>query len=157
MKRREILRRLSLIGVGAIGTSLAGCSGYFTNFRPEVKLVNLRLIEAEGVSLRLGVDLSVINTGPVTIPVDGLAWYVSLEGSEVLSGVTNEIAPLEPYTEVPLSLEATTNLTGMISLFNRLLNPADDQFEYELKTRIGLSGLRLPVEYVDRGSINLSR
>lgn len=107
--------------------------------------------------MRFAIDLTVTNPGPVAVPIDGLSWNLELEGSRILTGVANEIPTLEPFTEVPLSLEASSNLTGMVELFTRLMSRQSDMFDYELRTRLGLSGLRLPITYVDTGSISLSR
>jgi len=136
---------------------LAGCTGLGINERPVVTLTNLRLLESEGLSMRFAIDLTITNPGPVSIPVDGLSWNLNLEGSRILTGVSNEVPTLEPFTEVPLSLEANTNLTGMVELFTRLLNRQNEQFDYELETRLGLGGFRLPLSYTDSGSISLSR
>lgn len=153
MERRKLLAGLIWSSAGLV----SGCTGLTGIEKPTVKLTNLRLLESSGLSLRFAVDLAVTNTGSVAIPVRGLSWAVSLEGAEILSGVTNDVPTIAPYSEVPLTLEATTNLTGMLGLFTRLMQPRDDAFDYELRTRIGLTGLRLPLEYTDRGSIRLDR
>ncbi|MBT8148214.1 MAG: LEA type 2 family protein [Gammaproteobacteria bacterium] len=136
---------------------LAGCTGLGINERPVVTLTNLRMLESDGLSMRFAIDLSITNPGPVTIPVDGLSWNLELEGSRILTGVSNQVPVLEPFTEVPLTLEASTNLTGMVELFTRLLNRQSEQFDYQLETRLGLAGFRLPITYTDSGSIALDR
>ena len=149
MKRIILLATLLL--------QLAGCTGLGINERPVVTLTNLRMLESDGLSMRFAIDLSITNPGPVTIPVDGLSWNLELEGSRILTGVSNQVPVLEPFTEVPLTLEASTNLTGMVELFTRLLNRQSEQFDYQLETRLGLSGFRLPITYTDSGSIALDR
>ncbi len=136
---------------------LASCAGLPIGERPVVTLTNLRLLQSEGLSLRFAIDLRITNPGALTFPVSGLSWQLQLEGSQILTGVTNNVPRLEPYTEVPLTLEASTNLTGMVELFTKLMNTSNEEFDYELRTRLGLSGLRLPVTYRDSGSINLIR
>ena len=136
---------------------LAACSGLGINERPVVTLTNLRMLESDGLSMRFAIDLSITNPGSVSYPVDGLSWSLDLEGSRILTGVSNEIPTLEPFTEVPLSLEASTNLTGMVELFARLMNRQSEEFDYQLRTRLGLAGFRLPITYTDSGSISLSQ
>ena len=136
---------------------LSSCAGLTESQRPIVNLTNLRLLESEGLSMRFAIDLSVTNPGPVSFPVDGLSWELQLEGSQILTGVTNNVPRLEPYTEVPLTLEASTNLTGMVELFTRLISRQNDRFDYQLRTRLGLSGFRLPITHTDTGSIELTR
>ena len=149
-KMRSILLLFSLL-------AFAGCAGLGINERPVVTLTNLRLLESEGVSMRFAIDLTVTNPGSISFPVEGLSWNLELEGSRILTGVTNEVPTLDPFTEVPLSLEASTNLTGMIELFTRLVSQQSEQFDYELRTRLGLRGFRLPITYTDTGSISLTR
>jgi hypothetical protein len=36
------------------------------------------------------------------------------------------------------------------------MNRQNDQFDYELRTRLGLVGFRLPITYVDSGSFSLA-
>ncbi|MCB1672662.1 MAG: LEA type 2 family protein [Gammaproteobacteria bacterium] len=136
---------------------LASCSGLGINERPVVTLTNLRLLESEGLSMRFAIDLRITNPGPISIPVDGLSWELQLEGSRILTGVSNNVPLLEAYTEVPLTVEASTNLTGMVELFTRLMSRRNDQFDYELSTRLGLAGFRLPITYTDSGSVTLTR
>ena len=136
VERRKLLAGLVWSSAGLV----SGCTGLTGIEKPTVKLTNLRLLESSGLT-----------------PVRGLSWAVSLGGAELLSGVTNDVPTIAPYSEVPLTLEATTNLTGMLGLFTRLMQPRDDAFDYELRTRIGMTGLRLPLEYTDRGSIRLDR
>ncbi len=135
----------------------AGCTSLGKNERPVVTLTNLRLLESQGLSMRFGADLTITNPGPASIQVDGLSWNLELEGSRILTGVSNEVPTLDPYTEVSLSLEASTNLTGMVELVARLANRQNEQFDYQLETRLGLSGFRLPVTYTDSGSVSLGR
>ena len=153
MRRREFTKAAFSAG---IVTAFAGCAS-LTGTEPLVKLTNLRILESSGLSMRFGVDLTIANPSPIPVSIDGIAWYFSLEGNEILSGVTSDIPALEPYSEVPLSLEASTNLGGMLGLIAKLANGQDEAFDYELKTRIGLGGLRFPYEHIDSGSINLSR
>lgn len=136
---------------------LSSCAGLTESQRPIINLTNLRLLESEGLSMRFAIDLRVTNPGPVSFPVDGLSWELQLEGSQILTGVTNNVPRLEPYTEVPLTLEASTNLAGMVELFTRLMNRQNDRFDYQLRTRLGLSGFRLPITHTDTGSIELTR
>lgn len=136
---------------------LSSCAGLTESQRPIVNLTNLRLVESEGLSMRFAIDLSITNPGPITYPVDGLSWELQLEGSKILTGVTNNVPRLEPYTEVPLTLEANTNLTGMVELFTRLVSRQNDRFDYQLRSRLGLSGFRLPITHTDTGSIELTR
>lgn len=135
---------------------LAGCSGLSVGERPIVTLTNLRVLESQGLSMRFLIDLAITNPGSTSFSVDGLSWELNLEGSQILTGVTNEVPRLAPYTEVPLTLQASTNLTGMVELITRLMNRQNDQFDYELRTRLGLGGFRLPITYVDSGSISLA-
>jgi len=150
-----LLKRTSLLIILLL--QLVSCAGLGVNERPVVTLTNLRLLESEGLSMRFAIDLAITNPGPVSIPVDGLSWNLDLEGSRILTGVSNQVPTLEPYTEVPLSLEASTNLTGMVELFTRLVNRQSEEFDYQLKTRLGLGGFRLPLTYTDSGSVSLSR
>ena len=115
------------------------------------------MLESDGLSMRFAIDLSITNPGSATITVDGLSWNLELEGSRILTGVSNEVPVLEPFTEVPLTLEASTNLTGMVELFTRLVNRQNEQFDYQLETRLGLSGFRFPITYTDSGSVSLDR
>jgi LEA14-like dessication related protein len=149
------MRRISILVI--VGLLIAGCTGLGANERPVVTLTNLRLLESQGLSMRFAIDLTITNPGPASIPVDGLSWNLELEGSRILTGVSDEIPTLDPYTEVPLSLEASTNLTGMVELVTRLASRQNEQFDYQLQTRLGLSGFRLPVTYTDSGSVSLSR
>ena len=78
---------------------LAGCAGLGINERPVVTLTNLRMLESEGLSMRFAIDLTITNPGPVSIPVNGLSWNLELEGSRILTGVSNEVPTPAPYTD----------------------------------------------------------
>ncbi|GEM_PF-4673688 len=72
--------------LGCILLSLAGCASLQNYFEPPtVSLIGIEILEADGFSIRFGLDLTVQNPNPITIPISGL----SLNGNEVLSGVSS--------------------------------------------------------------------
>ena len=86
-----------------------------------------------------------------------MEYTLSLNGFDLLSGVTNQIPTLTAYAETPITIEASANTLSVLRLLNSLASSPQETLDYQLSARLELTGLRLPLTVKERGSIALTR
>ncbi|TQV76033.1 hypothetical protein FKG94_15605 [Exilibacterium tricleocarpae] len=124
---------------------------------PQVELTGIRLLPARGLTQQFEVDLALTNPNAVTLSVVGMSYSVSLEGHDIISGVANDIAPLEPYTEVPVTLVASTNLVSALGLIETFMRRPRNEVNYVLGAKLDLGTWLPPFKVERQGVIPLTR
>jgi len=136
---------------------LSGCATLAPNFeQPTLKLTSLALGQNTGLSQTFKIGLMVTNPNSSALPVKGMSYSLNLNGQKMLTGVSGNIPALQPYTETPVELYATADLFS-VGKFIRMLATSTDIMDYELKGKLDLSGIRLPVHILESGQINLTQ
>lgn len=129
---------------------LAGCAAFGVGLDPpKIKVTSVSLLPVQGLSQRFRLGLLVMNPNATPIAVRGLSYSLALNGIELADGVSAAIGTLPPYTELPVELDASTNLVAALRFVNRFVT-ADDikPIDYNFKAKIELKGFarRLVIE-----------
>jgi LEA14-like dessication related protein len=148
------LRALALAAVLAL---LGACASMGLDFDdPEVELVGLRPVAGNAMEARFVVSLRIVNPNPIPLEVDGMAYEVSIRGSKLLSGVSNEGLNIPAYGESTADLEVAAGMLGSLSLIRDLIsNPSGESLPYELKAKLSRKGIPVPLRITREGSIDL--
>ena len=101
------------------------------------------------------VVLHVTNPNREALNIAGLSYTVHLQGNKLIEGVANELPVIDAYGEADISLRATADLMGGISLISDFLNTPGEQFDYEFNADIDLGALYPMVRVQRSGVISL--
>ena len=105
----------SLVAALAVLTlGLGGCAGVDDTLPPEIKLINLRPVEATGFEQRFQVDLRIINPNDFALDLDGLTFELDVNERRFASGVSDRAFTVPRLGEATTSVTASTSLIEMV-------------------------------------------
>jgi LEA14-like dessication related protein len=138
---------------------LSACAG----LRPEIDppQISVDSIEslagAEGMPKFL-IKLRVANPNKQALDIAGISYSISILDKELISGVSNKVPLIEPYSEGVVELEASLKLFQIIRLITGLAqNQHLETLEYSFAAKIDFNGW-IPTQRVkETGEINLSQ
>jgi LEA14-like dessication related protein len=121
---------------------LSACTTPVADFdTPDIELLGLRPLPAEGLEARFLVRLRVVNPNTVPLEIEGIHYQVYLRERQVLSGVSAEVPVIPPYAEGIVELEAAAGVLGSLALLRDLMaDPPDGGLPYRLQTKLSLAG-----------------
>ncbi len=125
--------------------------------KPTITITSLSLGKSNGLKQSFNIGLSITNPNGKAIPVVGMKYTMSLNGYDLLSGVTNEIPTLEAYSDTDVTLSASANLVSALRLINSLTTSPLDKLQYSLDGKLDLKGWPLPMNVSKSGGISLER
>jgi len=132
---------------------LAACVSLPTDFKdPTVSLVSITPQVSNLFAPEFDVVLHVTNPNRKALDIVGLSYTVHLQGNKLIEGVANDLPVVAAYGEADISLHATADLMGGISLLSDLLNQPSNQVEFELNAEIDL-GTLYPMIRVQRSGV----
>ena len=132
---------------------LAGCATLQSDFKePGVSLVSITPQIKNLFAPEFDVVLRVTNPNREALDIAGLSYTVHLQGNKLIEGVANELPVIAAYGEADISLRATADLMGGISLLSDFLSQPGKQFDYEFNADIDL-GTLYPIVRVQRSGV----
>lgn len=138
---------------------LQGCSTFGPRFEtPSINITSLELMESQGLSQRFKIGLVLTNPNAVALPIHGMSYTLSLNGFKLINGVSNDLPKVAAYSEVPITLEASTDLFAALRFLNSLASEsARDMLQYQLDAKIDFKGLRPVMNVRHDGVIQLQQ
>ena len=132
-------------------TLLVGCSVLAPKLDdPDVKLVGLRMLPAQGLQQRIAVDLLIANPNKQDLSIKGISYKIGIENISVLSGLTNQIPVLKSYEETPVTLEVSADLIQVLRLIEYFShNDIGENVHYNFSAVIDFNAW-LPSMHVDK-------
>jgi LEA14-like dessication related protein len=136
---------------------LAGCATLKPELDPpKVSLVSFRSLPSEGGSPRFEITLNVMNPNKQTLDIAGISYTVELLGKELITGVANDIKPIEGYGEGTVTLEAGLQLLEILRLMASLGTAGTEPLEYRFSAKIDFNGF-IPTQRIEEtGEIKLN-
>ncbi|MDE1461989.1 LEA type 2 family protein [Spartinivicinus poritis] len=136
---------------------LAGCATLAPNYeKPKIHITSIQVLEPDGFTQKFSVGLRLINPNSTSLQLSGMFYSISLEGFEVISGVTNQIPSVPGYSSTDFTVETSTNLINSIRFINDVLQHPKKQLNYELKAKMQGSNLFSSTTVVETGQIQLN-
>jgi LEA14-like dessication related protein len=137
--------------VFALSLAIGGCASLYRTVleKPEVRLVNLELVELGMVRQQYRLTLQIHNPNPVPLPVDGITYQVRLAGLDLASGTTEEGFRIPAGGETQVSMLVDTDLMQMLGQLGNLLSSPGGRLGYEVvgEVDVGLPfGGRIPFD-----------
>jgi len=115
---------------------------------PKINIENFRSLPAAGGAPRFEMTLRVINPNSQTLDIKGISYSVEFLGRELITGVANDIQPIEGYSEGLVTLEAGLQLFELLRLLASAGSQGDGPFEYRFLAKIDFAGL-LPTQRIE--------
>jgi LEA14-like dessication related protein len=152
------LGSLSRITVALLwGLLLSGCASLTQELDPpKVSLTSFRSLPAEGGAPRFEIKLRVINPNTQTLDIAGISYSIELLDKELITGVANDIAPIEGYGEGEVILEAGLQLFEVVRLMASLGEAESGPLTYRVRAKIDFHGLMPTQRIEDSGEITLN-
>jgi len=137
---------------------LQGCASLMPAFEPPtVTVTAVRLIPSNKINPSFGIDLHIVNSNATALDVRGLAYWASIEGHPIFSGVGSNFPIIDGYGEGDISLTAATDLLAGLSLMADLMNRNTQNLNYklELKLDVGAFTPAIRIEHLGKLSLRL--
>ncbi|WP_163832834.1 LEA type 2 family protein [Spartinivicinus ruber] len=136
---------------------LVGCASFTPNYeKPKIHITSIQVLEPEGFTQNFAVGLRLINPNSTSLQLRGMFYSISLEGYEVISGVTNKIPGVAGFSSTDFTVETSTNLINSIRFLNDVLQQPKKQLNYELKAKMQGTHLFSSTTVVETGQIQLN-
>ncbi|MEZ5502628.1 MAG: LEA type 2 family protein [Halioglobus sp.] len=137
--------------------ALVGCASLAPEIDPpKISLVALRTLPAEGGAPRFEITLRVINPNKQELDIAGISYSVELLNKELVTGVANDIAPIEGYGEGIVTLQAQLQLLELLRLMANMGTTRSQPLAYRFAANIDFNGL-LPTQRIEEtGEITLN-
>ena len=137
-------------------TAFAGCSSLRPGFQtPTVTVSSFNAVPSSGIVPTFEIGLRVMNPNPQALKLDGIAYAISLEGSKLVNGVTNELPTIPAYGQGDVQLTATADLLAGARVVSELLRSGKRDVDYAFEATLDLAGLLPAIRVRDAGRISL--
>ena len=123
---------------------------------PIVNVTQIRPLASDGLTPKFEIGLHIINPNRTSLKLHGIAYTLSLEGHDLLTGVANELPVIQGYGEGDVTLVATANMLNSLRFLSELMNEEKDTIAYSLNAKLDFGGLAPVVRVQETGEINLS-
>jgi LEA14-like dessication related protein len=138
-----------------LALALAGCSGLRgLDTPPQVSLVNLQPVQIRLFEQRYLATIRILNPNPVALPIDGLEYAISINGSEFAHGVSSQRVTVPAYGEKTLDLGVISTLARLVDQIRRF-GAADGTLRYAISGSLELQGASGSVPFAQDGEVDL--
>ena len=147
---------VSIIGL-CIFSLLSGCAGITNSHfeQPVVSLSSFRMVPQQTVSPKFEIGLHIINPNREALSFEGIFYTVTIEGYDVLAGVSNDLPTVDPYGEADITIDASVDLVKSIRLISSLMQQPRDRFKYSFKAKLDPGGLNPRITIQEDGEFDL--
>lgn len=123
---------------------------------PQVSVESIESLPGESGAPRFLIKLRVANPNKQTLDIEGISYSIRILDKELISGVTNQVPVIEPYTEELVELEAGLKMFQIVRLITGLAQDQNlEKLEYSFAAKIDFNGF-IPTQRVEEtGEINL--
>jgi LEA14-like dessication related protein len=132
---------------------LSACGGV-DPVPPQVRVVDLRLMETSAFEQRFEIDLRIGNPNDFDLPLDGLTFDLEVNGADFARGFTNQKVTIPRLSEGLVTVSATTTLVELVRQMLLLAERGD--IAYRLHGTAYLDSLaRRSTPYESEGTFRL--
>lgn len=123
---------------------------------PRVTLESFRALPSSGSAPRFEIKLRVANPNKQALDIAGISYTVDILDRELLSGVTNQVPVIAPYSEEVVTLEAGLQWLQLVRLLAGLAQEQARNLDYRFAAKIDFNGFVPTQRIEERGTIDLS-
>jgi LEA14-like dessication related protein len=119
---------------------------------PVVTVTSFKILPITGTNLRFQIGLNVSNPNNFDIVVNGLSYNASVEGYDVVSGVSNQVPTLKAYDSDDIVIEAQADLFNGVRLATDILQKRKTDLNYVLEAKMDVAGILFPI-YINKAGL----
>jgi len=136
-----------------------GCAGFQPGYEtPTVSITSFDAIPSEGMIPKFQIGIHIINPNRTHLQLKGISYTVSLEGHNIITGVSNNLPEIEAYGEGDVILNASVDLFNSIGFISDLIrNQGKEQIAYDLNTKLDAGVLHPLIRVSKKGTIFLTQ
>ncbi len=136
-----------------------GCAalqpGYET---PVVTISSFEAVPARGMVPQFQIGLHIVNPNRSELDLKGVSYTISLEGHQLMTGVSNQLPTIAPYGEGDVILNATVDLfNGVLFLKDLVGNQQRKQITYTLKAKLDAGTLHPFIRVTKKGKLSFKQ
>jgi LEA14-like dessication related protein len=150
---RLYIRHAVLVSLLAVLTACATMQAGFE--QPTVTVTSFRSVQSDNPGLHFEIGLRVVNPNPDAIKLRGIAYTISLEGRQLITGAGNDLPTIKGYSEGDISITAFASMFEAMRLFGDLMNEPKETLHYELNTKLDVGAMYPAIRVKDAGEISL--
>ena len=135
-----------------------GCAGLQPGYEtPTVSITSFDAVPSEGMIPRFRIGLHIINPNRTKLELKGISYTISLEGHNVITGVSNNLPEIEAYGEGDVILNAAVDLFSSVGLVADILrNQGKEQISYDLSAKLDAGAMHPFIRVIKKGKISLT-
>ncbi|MDR4503976.1 MAG: LEA type 2 family protein [Candidatus Scalindua sp.] len=122
---------------------------------PYISLSNIELVTMGVFEQRYRILLRIKNPNDVSIPIKGMSYSIFVNGKEFANGVSSKSVIIPEFGEEVVEIEATSDLTGILSQFQELISGGIEKVSYRLAGKAKLSNRIRRLSYEYKGELDL--
>jgi LEA14-like dessication related protein len=136
---------------------LAGCAHLTPELDPPtINVLSFKSLPSDVGTPRFEIKLRVLNPNKQTLDIAGISYSVAFLDRELITGVTNEVAPIAGYGEGVVTLDAQLQLLELVRLMTSLGSAGSRPLAYRFSAKIDFNGF-LPTQHIEEtGEIKLN-
>jgi len=135
---------------------LSACAGLGSKPEaPTVTLAGLDIVKADFFEQRFALDLRLQNPNDFVLPVRGLDYKLTLNGTSFASGVSANTVDVPALGEAVIRVESVTNLFSLYQQIMSLSKSSSDALDYALTGNVRLVNKAIKLPFDKRGAISL--
>ena len=138
---------------------ISACAGLMPEFDPpQVSVESVESLKGDEGMPRFLIKLRIANPNKQPLDIVGISYSVRVLDKELLSGVTNQVPVIEPYTDELIELKSSLKLIQIVRLIAGLTGSQRlEELDYRLSAKIDFNGF-VPTQKIEEiGTINLGR
>ncbi len=118
---------------------LSACSTLSPQYqKPQIDLVAVEPIAAQGLEQRFRVHLRLTNPNDQDFKIKGMSYQLRVEGFNLVSGVARDLPVLPAYDSTVYQLEAGTNLLNGLRFIEQMMSAPRDRLSYSIEAVLDL-------------------
>ncbi|MEW8247957.1 MAG: LEA type 2 family protein [Candidatus Thiodiazotropha endolucinida] len=135
---------------------LSGCASLQTQEeRVRVTIADLKPLESTLMEQRYLVKIRLQNRSNEELNIDGMSFDLDLNGKRFASGVSNQEATVQGFSESILEVKLSSTVFGLIKQFGVLQERQNGTFDYQISGRLSTPDSIISLPFNEKGEINL--
>ncbi|WP_316366430.1 LEA type 2 family protein [Candidatus Thiodiazotropha sp. CDECU1] len=123
--------------------------------RIRVTIADLRPLESTLMEQRYLVKIRLQNRSREALNIDGMSFDLDLNGKRFASGVSNQTATIDGFSESMLEVKLSSTVFGLIKQFGALQDRQSGTFDYQISGSLSSPESMLALPFSEKGEINL--
>ena len=152
------MRRIRYVIVGLWALMFfSGCAGMQSSSfeQPVVSLSSFRMLPQASGSPIFEIGLSILNPNRDSLSFEGIFYTISIEGYEVIAGVSNDLPRVEPYGKADILLEAGVDVITSVKLLSSIIQQPRDRLTYSFRAKLDPGGFHPRITLEEEGEFSL--